>query len=157
MRSYRVNTENVLVSAAQDLVQIIGAAGKMGLIDRIYVGASNTTLPTGQQVRIRARILPVTVVNGSGGSTPTVQKTDIGDAASSITALANNTTPATTNGTAVVVGVWAFYLSAGLDFQFPVYSRPPVGPSQSFVLELLSTVSGTVNLTSEVDFFEIGG
>jgi len=154
-RQYKVTFEGVAVSAAQDLVQINGAAGKMVRIIRAWVGATDTSLPTAQMLQTRCRYLPATVTNGSGGTSPTPAKTDPGDAAASFTALANNTTKATTNGTAVVWDERGDHIYSGVESSFP--ERPPIGPSESFVFELLSTVSGTVHLSGGVLVDEIGG
>lgn len=154
-RRYRVIFSEVTVSAAQDLIQITGAAGKIVKILRQWVDAPATTLPTNQGLSIRSRILPATVTNGSGGSSPTIYKSDIGDSSASFTAMANNTTKATTNGTAVIVEQGGDNIYAGHDHY---YITPPlVGPSQAFVFELLSTVTGTVVLSGGVEVEEIGG
>lgn len=156
-RRYTVATENVAVSAAQDLMQVAGATGKTVRIKRCFVGATDTTLVTAQSLRLRCRFLPATVTNGSGGSTPTFQKVDPGDAAASVTALANNTTQATTSGTAVVLQDIGVHIFAGWDFTFPTGAEPVVGPSESFTFELLSTVTGTVHLSTTVEVEESGG
>lgn len=158
-RTYTVTTEAVAVSAAQDLVQIAGASGKMLQIVRFKVGATDTTLPTAQMLEMRARFLPATVTNGSGGSTPTPQKTDPGDAAASFTALVNNTTKATTSGTAVTTYEDGVHIYNGVDETYDGVNvpGPVIGPSESWVLELLSTVSGTVHLSTTVWVKEIGG
>lgn len=158
-RIYRVTFENVTVSAAQDLVQITGATGKMMRICRAWVGSTNTTAPTDQQIRLRCRFLPATVTVGSGGTTGiTPSKNDPGDAAcSSTTCATNNTTPATTNGTAVVLDTAGVNIKAGYDMSWFGQNRPPIGPSEAFVFELLSTVSGTVAMSGGVEFEETGG
>jgi hypothetical protein len=154
-RVYKIMFEDVAVSAAQDLVQVKGAAGKIARVVRAWVGATDTTAPTAQQLKIRCRFLPATVTDGSGGTTPTVSKVDPGDAAASITALANNTTKATTSGTAIVLDQAGVHIFSGYDM--PFLNRPPIGPSESFVFELLSTVSGTVHLSGGVEVEEMGG
>lgn len=154
-RRYAVAFENVAVSAAQDLFQIKGAAGKMLKIIAIKLGATNTTLPTAQMLQTRGRFLPVTVTDGSGGSTPTPRPLDPGDAAASFTALANNTTKATSTGTVTVQHEAGVHIYAGEDYTFP--DPPCVGPSETFVYELLSTVSGTCNFSGKVIVEEIGG
>ena len=154
-RTYSISFEQVSVSAAQDLVQVKGAAGKTARILRAWVGATDTTIPTGQMLSVRCRFLPATVSDGSGGSTPTPRPLDPGDAAASITALANNTSKATTSGTALTLEENGFHIFNGYDYPFP---RPPViGPSESFVFELLSTVTGTVHLSGGVLVEESGG
>lgn len=154
-RIYRVTFEEVAVTAAQDLVQISGAAGKMVRILRRWVGATDTTLPTEQMLALRERFLPATVTNGSGGTTPTITKNDPGDAAASATALVNNTTKATTSATAVVLN------EASVDSKLSYdewYLNPPlIGPGEAYVFELLSTVSGTMHLSGGVEIEESGG
>jgi hypothetical protein len=154
-RAYAITFENVAVSAAQDLIQVTGASGKIFRPIRAWVKATDTTLPTAQMIRTRCRFLPATVTNGSGGSTPTITKLDPGDAGASITALANNTTQATTNGTALVLDEGGDHIYSGYDVTFAV--RTPVGPSEAFTFELLSTVTGTVHLSGGVIVEEFGG
>jgi hypothetical protein len=153
-RAYKVSIEQILVAAAQDLLQISGAAGKMLRVLAVRWSCTDTTLATAQQLATRCRVLPATVTNGAGGGTPNVSRMDPGDAAASFTALANNTGKATTSGTPQVVLESGDYLNAGLDHPFP--KPPPVGPTSAFVFELLSVPSGTVHLSAEALVEEIG-
>jgi hypothetical protein len=153
-REYEVTFEDVAVSAAQDLLQIKGGTGKMLRILSVNVGSTDTTAPTSQQIKLRCRFLPTTVTDGSGGTTPTPAAIDPGDAAATFTAKANNTTKATTSGTAVVLKEAGAHIAAGWEWGF--IKPPVVGPSQSFVFELLSTVSGTVHLSGGATVEEIG-
>lgn len=153
-RIYNVTFSGVTVTAAQDLVQVKGATGKTLRILTQWVGATDTTAPTNQQLQLRSRVLPATVTDGSGGSTPTPAKDDQGDAAATFTALANSTTRATTSGTAAVVLEKGENILGGHDYAF---TKPPtVAAGQSFVFELLSTVSGTVHLSGGVTVEEVG-
>jgi hypothetical protein len=156
-RKYRVTFENVLVSAAQDLVQVTGATGKVYRILRQWVGCTDTSVATGQMLQLRARFLPATVSNGSGGTTGiTPSKNDPGDATcSSTTCCINSTSKATTNGTAIVLYENGVHMYQGDMWR---YDEPPVvGPTEAFVYELMSTVSGTVHLSGGVEIEEIGG
>lgn len=157
MRTYDVSFENVTVTAAQDLTAIIGAAGKVLKIKRMRVGATNTSIPTAQMIQIRARFLPATVTNGSGGTAPTPRPLDPGDAAASFTARVNDTTKASSSGTATIMEETGVHIYAGYDFTYPQDARPTIGPSEAFVFELLSTVSGTVALSGGVTVEETGG
>ncbi len=152
-RAYEVTFSNVACTALQDLFQIIGATGKMCLVTYVSVACTDVT-PTSQNCSIRARFLPATVTNGSGGSSPT-PAAQPGDSAASFTAKANNTTPATTSGTAVVHLSDAFFISGGYSMQFnpPI----PVGPSESAVIELINNPSGTITLSGTCRVTEIGG
>ena len=156
-RIYQVTFENVTVSAAQDLVLITGAAGKMMKILRMWLGHSTSSLAAAQMLRLRARFLPSAVTAGTGGTTGiTPSRNDPGDAAcSSTTAGTNNTTVATTSGTAVVRWSQAVHLHAGLDWTFG--QPPPIGPSEAFVFELLAAPTGTVAMSGGVEFQEEGG
>lgn len=154
-RLYSVSFTAVNVSAAQDLFQIKGAAGKMLRIRRVSVNLGATTLPSAKGLELRCRFLPATVTDGSGGSTPTPQPLDAGDAAASFTALANSTTQATTNGTAKVLESTGCHVFAGHDYVFPF--PPVVGPSESFVYELLSSPGETFVLSGTCIVEEIGG
>ena len=145
------------VAAAQDLILITGpAAGKVIRVLRMWVGCGDTSLATGQGLKLRARFLPATVTVGSGGTTGvTPSKKDQTDTACSTTTCGlNNTTQSTTNGTAVVLYAGGCHLYQGENFRFD--NPPIVNPSTAFVFELLSTVSGTVTLSGGVDLEEIG-
>lgn len=155
-RLYTVSFENVTISAAQDLFQIKGAAGKMLRIRRVWFGATSTTLPTAQMLRLRMRFLGATVTDGTGGTTPTPQRVDAGDAAASFTALANNaTTKASSSGTTNVIWQMGYHDFVPVKVDVPGWC--PVGPDESFVFELLSTVSGTIAFSGTVEVEEIGG
>lgn len=154
-RRYKVGFEGVAVSAAQDLVQINGGAGKMVRVLRAWAGATDTTAPTAQMLQIRHRFLPATVTNGTTGTTSaTVAKTDQGDAAATLTAQTNCTGKATTSGTAVILEEDGFHVFSGYDRAF--LTPPTVGPSTAYVFELLSTPSGTLHLSGGVEVEEIG-
>ena len=153
-RNYIVSFENVTVSAAQDFVTIIGGANKTCRIIRQWWGCSDTTLATGQHLSVRGRVLPLTVSAGSGGTTPTPRPLDGGDAAATFTAHANDTSKSTTNGTARVVEENGSHLYAGYALSFP--NPPIVEPNAAYVFELLSSPSGTVDISGGVEVQEIG-
>lgn len=154
-RQYRVTFEAASVSAAQDLLQIKGASGKIVRILKVWAGATDTSLPTAQNLQWRCRYLPATVTDGSGGTAATIAKVDPGDSAASFTALANSTAKATTSGTAAVLHEDGDHVYSKLAEAFP--DRPPIGPGESFVFELLSTPSGTLHLSGGALVEEIGG
>lgn len=154
-RMYRVLFSGVSVSAAQDLVSILGATGKVCRIIKAWAKCVQTSAPTDQQLQFRCRVLPATVTPGSGGGAFTPAKVDPGDAAASFTARINDTTPATTNGTAVIHDTGGENVKAGYEMYFP--EKPPVGPSQSFVFELLGAPSGTLTMSGGLLVEEIGG
>lgn len=156
-RLYTVSFSQVAVSAPQDLAQIPGVSNKLVRILRFWLSpAVDTSLAAAQGLSLRCRILPATFTVGSGGSTGlTPSKKDQGDAASSIsTAATNNTVKATTSGTAVILFSGGAHLYSGIDKRFD--SPVPIVPTAGFVLELLSTPTGTVTLSGGVDLSEEG-
>ncbi len=153
-RIYKVPFDNILVSAAQDLLQIKGATGKMLRILEINLACTDTSLATGQMLQLRCRFLPATVTDGSGGGTITPVAMP-GDSAASFTCLRNNTTPATTSGTAVVHRTDSMHLYSPYTYPFP---KPvEVGQSESFTFELEGAPSGTVHLSGGAIVEELGG
>jgi hypothetical protein len=156
-RRYKVTFSGVAVSAVQDLVQITGATGKQFRILRQWADVVDQTLATGQGMKWRSRFLPATVTVGSGGTTGiTPSKNDQGDAScSSATCATNNTTKATTSGTAAVLYEGGGHLYNGHNWTFP--EPPLVGPSEAFVFELTQAPTGTVTLSGGVEFEEMGG
>jgi hypothetical protein len=154
-RTYAVTFEQVVCGAPQDLIQIIGASGKTLKILRQFVSLTDTSPPSNQQFAVRSRFLGATVTNGSGGSSPTPKPFDPGDAAASFTAKANSTTPATSSGTVNILEENGCNSFAGYDYMFPV--PPIIGPSESFVFELLSTPVGSPHLSGGVIVQEMGG
>jgi hypothetical protein len=79
---------------------------------------------------------------------------DQGDHTATFTAFANNTAQATTSGTAVVIYATGVHIFNGFD---DIHDEPPtLADAQSYVFELLSTVTGTVHLSGGVEVEEIG-
>jgi hypothetical protein len=153
-RIYTVSFENVTISAAQDLISVKGSSGKTCRVRRVWLGATNTTLQTAQSLRVRCRYFPATMTQGSGGSTPTPSPVDPGDAVASFAAHANDTSQATTSGTAVTIMAQGIHNYAGMDFPF---QNPPVfGLNEGFSFELLSTVTGTCAFSGGMEIEETG-
>jgi len=153
-RIYTVSFDNIAVSVAQDLVQIKGASNKILRILRRWVGATDTTAPTAQMLRLREQFLPATVTDGTSGSSATPVKHDQSDSAAGFTALVNSTGVATSNATAVTLYATGVHIFNGFD---DIHDDPPIiVPSTSYVFGLLSTVTGTVHLSGGVEVEEIG-
>lgn len=155
-RIYLVSFEAISVAGAtNDLFQIKGAAGKILRVRRFAWWNTDNTLATAQMLQTRGRFLPAAVSDGSGGSSSTPRPYDPGDSVASFTCLTNNTTKATSAGTPTIQMEKSNHIYAGLDYSF--LAPPIVGPSESFVFELLSTPTGTVHLSGEADVEELGG
>lgn len=152
-RVYTVSFEAVSVSAAQDLVTIIGAANKTVKVLRRWVASVSQTLPTAQSLELHSAILTA-ITAGSGGTTPSILKTDPGDANASFTAHVNDTTP--TTGTLAAEWPDGMHVFNRYD---EVFTTPPVisGTTEAFVFKLVAAPSGTLTLSGGVEVEETGG
>lgn len=168
-RIYTVQFEAVAVSAAQDLFAIIATSTPKSVrLLRCTLGNENSTIPTSQTLGIQVLMFNgATITAGSGGTTPTIGKTDNGDAsATGFTAAANNTTAATTTGTTNIVYDGGFHLFNGFDESFVVDGSNPRGSmpvmvaaaanAGTIIVRLKNTPSGTINLSGCVWVEEAG-
>lgn len=130
MRTYTVGFQNVSVSAIQDLVAVYSGASGAFEIHDFTLG--QTTQTTVGNLRLRGRRLPATVTAGAGGSAGTVNKTRSGDAAATVTARVNDTTQATTSGTAADVVDDVYNPVNGYQFLPPPEDRPACNPSEAW-------------------------
>ena len=153
-RTYTVSSNAVVGAAAMDLALIIGAAGKVLRIKRIECSSTDAAAPTSGEMNFKCVYLPATVTPGSGGTTPTPAKQDQGDAAATFTAHANDTSQATTGGSAVTLWSGAAHVLTGLDYSF--LQPPTINPSTAFQFVLVTLPSGTIHLDMCVTVEEIG-
>jgi hypothetical protein len=153
-RFYTVSSNAVVGAAAMDLALIIGAAGKVLKVHRLECASTDAAAPTSGELNFKAIYLPATVTNGSGGTTPTPAKQDQGDAAATFTAHANDTTPASTNSTAVTLWSGGAHVLTGLDYM--PKSPWTVNPSTALEFFLVTLPSGTIHLDMCVTVEEIG-
>lgn len=152
-RIYSIQIENVAVSAVQDIFSLLSSSAKGFEIRQIMLGAIGQTSAT--EFRLSLKRLPTTVTQGSGGSTPTINKIDsLNGTASVVTAHANDTTQATTNGTAATLA--SFTWDVLLPFEYIPPSpeeRPTAGVSEAIVLTLNAAPSST-NISGFISWCE---
>jgi hypothetical protein len=103
-RLYVVEFHNVAVAAQQDFFYIKPAADKICLIEEVKVAVVGGTADAGdaqeELLSVETVRLPATVTVGSGGTAFTPVPTMVNDSAAGFTARINDTTKATTSGTA---------------------------------------------------------
>lgn len=110
-RRYTIPTSVTLANAGTDadLLEIIPASAKpISLVGLKISQSSEIAEAQEESLRIQIVRLPATVTSGSGGSSPTVAKTKRNSTDPGVTAEANNTTLATSSGTAVVLEEFAW-------------------------------------------------
>jgi hypothetical protein len=105
-RLYTVSYQGTLTAAGgdSDLLLVLPADDKPCRLRGWVLGQTSEVGDAAEEnIRVSILRLPATVTNGSGGSAPTPAPLDSADAASGFTARCNDTTVATTSGTAVTL------------------------------------------------------
>ena len=104
-------------------------------------------------LRISVLRLPATVTSGSGGSSVTPAPTDSADVAAGVAAECNNTTVATTNGSAVTLGEHAWNeRGSPWDFWYPDERFCPTAKQGEALVVRLQTTAAD-DLTACYTFF----
>ena len=144
-RLYTVSIADVAVSASQDLINITSTSGMAFKLWRIELGQK--TLTTWEAKGVTLKRFPATVTAGSGGSAATPRPVNAGDAAATVTARINDTTPMTTSGTAVTLLArdWEF-LNGFIWVPMPD-ERPVFGPSTGCAINLPTAPSGSMTVS----------
>lgn len=144
----------------------LGTSGPQDLL-AVYTGSSKIIAPrsvnlspaigstTISNLRIRLRYLPTTVTSGSGGGAGTIARWVAGDAAATATGRINDTTQATTSGTAVDLWDDAWNTINGFLWAPASPNQPPIiGISGAFIVSLDSTPAALV-VSGSVTFEEL--
>lgn len=149
-RAYVVEFHGVAATAQQDFFYIKPAADKIVVIESCYIAASGGTADAGdaqeELLQVEMIYLPATVTVGSGGSSFTPNPTSINDTAAGFTARTNDTTVATTSGTATRRH------SDGFNNRLPYIWLPPpehrmvVANAAAIVFRLTTTPADSITL-----------
>lgn len=153
-RLYTMAFSNVSVAAVQDLLALYAGATRMFGVHAVNLGQITGT--TVANARLRHRFLPATVTAGSGGAVGVINKTQVGDAAATVTGRTNDTTQATTSGTGVdlVDDVWNTI--NGYIWYPPIPGRPFVVPLSGAYIISLDNVPATMTCNGAITFEELG-
>jgi hypothetical protein len=126
---------NITLSAPQDLLAVYAGSSKIFAVLSVNIGQVTGSSVANQ--RIRLRYLPSSVTGGLVGSPGTLKPFVSGDAAPTVTGRINDTTQATTSGTAVDLWDDQWNIINGFLWVPPIPSRPPViGLSGAFIVSL---------------------
>jgi hypothetical protein len=149
-RIYTVSFSAVSVGAVQDLIAVY--AGTMAFAVHM-IELDQVTATAVNNLNITHKRLPATVTAGSGGTSVTPVPLRSTNAAATVTAHCNDTTQATTSGTAAILAAHAVNVINGYLYLPPEADRPVIAPSQAFVLSLNSApasgsyvMSGTITI-----------
>jgi len=161
-RAYALTFENVTVSAAQDLFYVKPAADKPCLIEAVYLsnvgGAADAGDAQEELLRLVLNRLPATVTVGSGGSasaTGTLNPLAGNDASAGFTGRTNDTTPATTSGTARTLRADGWNVRVPYVWMPAPEHRPMVANAEAIVFKLLSTPADALSVSGEMIIREI--
>jgi hypothetical protein len=156
MRRYYISFNRVAVSAAQDLFELLVAADEVMILEELHITQDSDAGDTeSEQLAVSIRRVTGAPTSGSGGSTPTPVAANSGDAASGITAEANNTTQIS-GGTNTVLLTEAFNVMAGLHYLPPPESRPTFAGQTRCVVDLEAGPGDAVTMSGYVVVAEIG-
>lgn len=142
-RVYSTFFENVTITAVQDVFNLKAGAANGCELHQIDLSAGGVTAPA--EIRLRLKRLPATVTNGSGGSVPTIGITDSGDTKAATAAVrANDTTQATTSGTAVILRAEQWNVLLPYQYLPAPEDREVIQASEALILDIPGTPASTV-------------
>ena len=133
-RTYSIVFRNVNVSAVQDLCAAY--CGASMAIELVSLTIGQITQTAVEILQISIKHLPATVTAGSSGSSYTPNPDTPTDAAATFTARINDTTPATTGGTADYKHEDTFNLVNGYQWIWPERARPSAKLSEALIFSL---------------------
>lgn len=151
---FTIVCENISVSAVQDILAAYAASNKKLQLLGVEIGANGQTTIGNYPVRIR--YLPATVTAGSGGGSVTPHNVNPDGASAGFTAHRNDTTQATTGGTAADLVATQLNPINGYYWTPPtqVGDEPKADVSAAFVLSL-DNVAGTLGISATMWLREI--
>ena len=155
-RMYTVLFKAVAVTAQQDFIELTAPSDS---ILKIHEWELSQVTEVGDAAEEQ---LQVTVnrgigsTSGSGGSAATPQPLDDGDAAAGFTAEVNNTTKMSV-GTIEEIFPQCWNVRMPFTRIYTPETRPVVGPSELWTLELETTPADSITISGYVTVEEIGG
>ena len=151
-RMYSAVFEQVAVTVAQDLFEIVAPSDAIVRIHEIHIGQSSDAGDSeSEQLNV---LIHRGTTSGSGGTTPTPSPLEVGDAAFGGTVEANNTTQGTEG---VFLSSHDFNVMAGLDIVYTPETRPVISPSGRLIVESQIAPSDSLTMDGYIVFEEIGG
>ena len=146
-RCYTVEFHAVSVSAQQEFFYIKPAADKPCQIEWAKIRNVDSTTEAGDAHedfwRVELIYLPPTVTASSGGNSFTPNPIEVNDAAAGFTARINDTTKASSNGTAYNLDSDGMNNRIGYDYLPTPENRPVVANAAAVVLRLNTTPAAT--------------
>lgn len=158
-RMYTAVFEDVAVTAAQDLFEILAPATGIVYVWKWSIFQTSDVGDTQEEIlQIECVRGDGSVTSGSGGSSVTPQPVDNGDAAAGSTVEANNTTRMVAgSGTLDNLEQYGFNVRMPLDMVYIPEERPVITPSDRWTLSLNDNPGDELTMSGMVKFEEVGG
>lgn len=152
-RAYSVSIDQIAVSAAQDLFGLYAGANMAFRLLRIELGQRSLTSWEAKPIKLIR--MPATVTTGSGGTTPTPQKFNNGDAAATVTAHINDTVAMTTSGSASILFARTWEFLNGFFWLPTPREEIVIAPSQALAVNLPVAPSASMTVSGTIEFEEV--
>jgi hypothetical protein len=154
-RTYAINFVNVSVSTVVDLISI--KAGAANPLELHCIELSALAVATPSELSVRLKRLPATVTQGSGGAVFTPNPIDSGDTkVAAATTHTNDTTQATTSGTALILAAWGWNVLNPFIY-YPDRNQldnPKIQAGEALILDLSAAPGAAINLSGYAIFLE---
>jgi|SRR5687768_232850 len=153
MGFYTATFDNVSVSAAQDLFEVVAGTGKPLRIHALFVGQSSDA-GDAQAENLRVRLIRGYTTSGFSGTTPSLAPLRSGNAAAGFTAEVNNLSVAT-GGPALVLHADTWNVAAGFAYVPTPECRPEVNAGERFVVNLPTAPADALTMSATLYVEEI--
>ena len=151
-RMYSITFEEVAVTAAQDLFEIISAADSSTVLHSVIVTQSSDAGDAADEQL--SCIFHRGVATGSGGTSATPVPLSLGDAAYGGTSEVNNTTQSVEGP---ILHAEAFNVRGGLYYRPTPEERITISPSDVFIIELQTAPTDSLTMSGTAIIEEVGG
>jgi hypothetical protein len=146
---YSISFEEVSVSAAQDLFEIVAPADCAVVLHAVYVSQVDST--TSEMLSL---LFHLGSTSGSGGTTPTAHPLALGDAAFGGTVEVNNTSQSTEGN---ILHSDCFNVLNGYVYLPTPETRIVISPSDRLIVELQEAPDSALTMYGTAIIEEIGG
>lgn len=158
-RMYTAQFSGVSVTTLQDLFEVLAPADAVVVVHNWTVFQTSDVGDAQEEIlRLETTRGVGTVTSGSGGSTPTVQPVEDGDAAFGGTVEANNTTRmAVGSGTLETLAQYGWNVRVPYDKIYTPEERPRISPGNRWTLALPAAPADALTVSGTITLEEIGG
>lgn len=158
-RKYTAQTNGVAVTAQQDFIEILAPTDAVVIVHDIEISQTSDAGDAQEEMLSIKMVRGVgSVTSGSGGTTPTPQPIEDGDAAFGGTTEMNNTTKMVVgSGTLETLAAWAWNVRIPFQKIFTPETRPVISPGNRLTVELATTPADSITCNCTVTFEEVGG